>query len=270
MATLAAVVGVPHRPSFPGDVAASPGKLAAERWYARVREHLEAAAPTVLVEVANDHFTNFSHRTAPPFCLGLVDRASGPERRTAPMPSYTVRGHPELARAFHIFALQDGFDLASAEALVLDHSMLVPLHFLTPAMELPIVPLWVNGMIAPTPTPARCLALGGALRRFVDGWRGDARVAVVASGSWALEVGGPKMGWTDEEWAATVGSCVARGAFDELARRATPERLAAAGNASTELLNWLVAAGCLGDGVRPGFLETEQGDGFAAWTVDAR
>ena len=181
-----------------------------------------------------------------------------------------VRGHPPLARALHSFALRSSFDLASTEELLLDHSIMVPLHFLTPSMSVPVVPLYTNGIAPPFPTAARCAALGRALRRFIDAWDGHRRVALVVSGSFALEVGGPKVGWTDQEWVDTIRGHLERGQYQALARKATQERMAAAGNASGELLNWLTATGAVGD-ARPVFLETDDGgNGYAAWRLDER
>ena len=72
------------------------------------------------------------------------------------------------------------------------------------------------------------------------------------------------MGWTDEEWVKTVIGLLERGQYQSLARRATAERMAAAGNVSGELLNWIAVAGAIGD-ARPLFVERDGGNAFAVW-----
>ena len=67
------------------------------------------------------------------------------------MPRYTVRGHVPLAKALFKYGLHDKFDLAAAHELRLDHSLVVPLHFLNPSMELPVVPIYTNGFASPLP-----------------------------------------------------------------------------------------------------------------------
>ncbi|MBI4487586.1 MAG: hypothetical protein HY694_00750, partial [Deltaproteobacteria bacterium] len=52
------------------------------------------------------------------------------------------------------------FDLAAAHELRLDHSLVVPLHFLNPSMELPVIPLYTNGFASPLPPATRCFSLG--------------------------------------------------------------------------------------------------------------
>ena len=267
MAKLVAIAGVPHRPNLPQEVAQSPGVTEAGARMADVRRHLEEAAPDAIIEIATDHFTNFGYDNMPSFCIGLMDEAPGPEPSTN-MPHYTVRGHPKMAQALLSYALKSNFDLSSTGELLLDHSIMVPLHFLTPSMDIPVVPLYTNGIAPPFPTASRCLALGRALRKFIGEWDGDRRVALVVSGSFALEVGGPKVGWTDQAWVDTVRGHLERGQYQALARKATYERMAAAGNASGELLNWITATGAASD-VRPVYLETDQGgNGYGAWRLE--
>ncbi len=146
----------------------------------------------------------------------------------------------------------------------LDHSILVPLHFLTPRMHVPIVPVYIRGLAAPLPLARRCLALGRMVREFIDRWPGSERVAVLASGSFSLEVGGPRMGRTDHDWQATVVELLRADRIDELVRHATTDRMLSAGNVSGELLNWIALAGALGGG-KPLFVEQQTGHAYAVW-----
>ena len=132
-------------------------------------------------------------------------------------------------------------------------------------MEIPVVPLYVNGLAPPLPAAQRCLALGRALGDFIRGWDSgqpgepEKRVALLASGSFSLEVG-----WTDEGWMDVVTNSLYKREYRSLARRATEQRITAAGNVSGELLCWITMTCALGP-VRPSYLETEGGGSFAAW-----
>jgi len=105
------------------------------------------------------------------------------------------------------------------------------------------------------------------VRRFIDQWDANQRVAIIASGCFAMDVGGPLRGWTDEQWVTTVSELLETGRYQALARRATAQRMAAAGNNSTELLNWITLTGAVGD-VRPLFLENDDGNGYAVWELE--
>ena len=267
MAKLVVAVGTPHGPRLPQQVAEAPGKLPAEALMKQVREQLEAAAPDVIIEVASDHFTNFFYNNLPSYCIGLIDSAEGPAETYCEMPHKVLRSDRDLAKGLFTYCLKSNFDLAVAEELRLDHSILVPLHFLTPSMDIPVVPLYINGLAPPLPSARRCYALGRAVRRFIEEWDSNQRIALLASGTFSLEVGGPRRGWTDDIWVHMVQGLLERGQHQTLVRRATAERMAAAGNVSGELLNWITVAGAVGN-TRPTFVETEGGSGYAAWNLE--
>lgn len=183
------------------------------------------------------------------------------------MPRYTVKGDVPLAKSLHRFGLRSNFDLASAEELRLDHSIMVPLHFLNPGMEIPVVPFYINAFGAPTPSARRCFSVGRMVRKFVDQMEGNQRVAVIASGCFAMDVGGPLRGWTDTEWEGSIQGWLEQGKYETLARRATAERMQYAGNNSAELLNWIALSGTVGD-ARPLYVETDGGSGYAVWDLE--
>lgn len=152
---------------------------------------------------------------------------------------------------------------------------MVPVHFLTPRLDVPVVPVFVNGIVPPLPPARRCQELGRVVRQLVEGWPGGLRVALVASGSFSLEVGGPRapggalVGMPDPRWADTVTEHLRAGRTEALVAEATPRRLAEAGNVGGELLNWLALLGAVGDR-RPVFCEQqhEPGHAYAAWRWD--
>jgi protocatechuate 4,5-dioxygenase beta chain len=140
----------------------------------------------------DDHFNTFFLDNFPTFAIGIADQISGPNDQTA-MPSYRVAGAASLASHVRARAVADGFDLSLVQEFDLDHSIMVPLHFLTPDMQIPIVPLFINGLVPPLPSSQRCYALGRAVGDAIDDWPADKRVAVIGSGSFSLEIGGPKI-----------------------------------------------------------------------------
>src|SRR5919198_5122513 len=262
-------IGVPHNPMAPKQVLEEGPTSRTGALYARVREQLEAVGPDLLVVFDSDHFVNFFFDNFPTFCIGIVDSAWGPDESRLEMPKYTVPVHEAFARHLLDFALNREFDVASKEEMVLDHSILVPLHFLTPRMHIPIVPVYIRGLAPPLPLARRCLALGRMVREFIERWPGRERVAVLASGSFSLEVGGPRIDRTDLDWLNGVVELLRAGRVDALVERATTERMLAAGNVSGELLNWIALAGAL-DGTRPTFVEPQHGHAYAVWHPEQR
>jgi hypothetical protein len=276
MAKIVFGAGVPHTPYFPRIVQQG-GRSGAriQGLFGEVKHRLEAAQPDVLLILDSDHFVNFFYNNLPTFCVGLADDAEGPYETSRQMPWYKVTIDREFGQGLLTHGLNSSFDLAGAEELRLDHSILVPLHFLTPGMNIPVVPVFIKGLTTPLPRSRRCYELGKMIRRFVESWTGNQRVAVIASGSFSLEVGGPQMGWIDEDWIKNVVQMMTAGNTADLVRRATSRRMLAAGNTGGELLNWIALLGALDD-KRPTFIEPDlqppedprDGHAYAVWELD--
>jgi protocatechuate 4,5-dioxygenase beta chain len=108
------------------------------------------------------------------------------------------------------------------------------------------IPVEVNVLQHPLPTARRCLRLGQAIRRAVDSYEKDIKVAIIGTGGMSHQLTGPNFGAmnADED-------------LDFLARIETdPESLAALthetmmqkfGVEGIELIMWLVMRGALSD-----------------------
>jgi hypothetical protein len=274
MAEIVAAFGVPHTPNFPALVAKQGPDCQTARLYAEVAKHLHEASPDVLVIYTDDHFNTFFLDNFPTFAIGVANHIAGPNDQTA-MPSYRVAGEPSLAGHVRAKAIADGFDLSLVQEFDLDHSIMVPLHFLTPDMQIPIVPLFINGLAPPLPSAQRCFALGRAVGDAIEEWPAVKRVAVIGSGSFSLEIGGPRIPLgeractPDPQWAECVQDHLEHGRVAGLVEQATASRLARAGNIGGELLNWIAMLGVVGDR-KPIFIapEIEHGHAYAAWRLD--
>jgi protocatechuate 4,5-dioxygenase beta chain len=260
--------GVPHGPGLPRAVEQAKGASPTGHLFDQVRSRLEAAAPDLIVTVTSDHLVNFFMDNMPTFAVGVVDRADGPHESWRSMPWYEVQGDSGVGRSLVRYGLQADFDVASCEEVRLDHSTLVPLHFLTPRMDIPVLPLFVKGLVRPLPRASRALAFGRMLRQFIEDLPDHRRVALVASGSFSLEVGGPRVGWLDEPWVTEVTHHLHEGKSAALTEGATEQRMAHAGNVAGELLNWIVLQGFVGE-TRPASLvrEPDQGHAFGVWEI---
>jgi hypothetical protein len=146
----------------------------------------------------------------------------------------------------------------------LGHAFTFPRYRLGLPASTPIVPVFVNTYYPPNvPSAARCYDLGRALRRAVESWESDARVAVIASGGLTHFV-------IDETLDRGVLDSIA--AKDAAALAGIPRDKLRSGN--SEILNWVTAAGTL-EGLTPTIVDyvpgyrtpagTGTGMAFARW-----
>jgi len=277
MAEIVGAFAVGHAPTAPGDVARNADRSEFAGLFGGVSSHLEAVDPDVLVVFDTDHFATFFYDNLPTFAVGVSDATSGPGTDVWPgLPSYAhIPVAEQLGRQVHRAGIEHGFDLAVTMEFGVDHSIVVPLHFLNPDMRRPIVPIWINGIAPPLPLAKRCFSLGQMVRDAIADWSDDLRVAIVASGSISGDIGGPRArdhqpsASSDGEWMGEALSYLRHGQVDELLNAATADRMAASGNVSGELLNWIALLGTIGDR-KPVFLESQLDAGFAygAWRLD--
>ncbi len=272
MAQIVGAVGVPHTPHFPGIVArGEPPAAEIERLYGTVARHLHGMRPDVLVFFTCDHYNIFFVESLPIFSIGVADSAEGPSDYPE-LARYTVPMASPLARRIQEHAVRSGFDVGMSQEFEVDHPVTVPLHFLTPDMRVPIVPFFISGLMPPLPAASRCHALGQAVAEAVAEYPDATRVAAIASGSFSLEIGGPRInrqshtGVPEPGWVSRVASLLGSGKVAELVAEATAEQLTEAGNAGGELLTWIAMLGMVGP-AEPVFLETqtELGHAFGAW-----
>jgi hypothetical protein len=143
---------------------------------------------------------------------------------------------------------------------------------MTPRMHVPVIPIFVSGHVPPVPSAQRCYALGLAVKRAIESWPGSLQVAVIGSGSFSLEVFGPRIapgksdGVPDPDWAKRVCALLEQGEVETLLGEATTAQMLKAGNVGGELLDWIAMLAAVGER-RPKFVipQMEQGHAYAAW-----
>lgn len=161
-----------------------------------LKRRLEETSPDVLIVISDDHLKTFYLNNMPAFCVGIGIDESGGE---AGLPKYNPKPHQELARALLELGINSGFDLAFSAALHLDHGFMVPLHFIMPEMNIPIVPIFQHCIAPPLPTPRRCYELGALIAKTVMERRpAGERVAILATGGLSHRVPFPALGENEE------------------------------------------------------------------------
>ena len=274
MAEIVGALGVPHNPFVAlalarGDESAGE----ARRLYGALASELRAMNPDTIVIVTTDHYNLFFEVSVPIFAIGIAERAAGPCDYPQ-LPRVDVALDAQLAREIQASVVAEDFDVGASREPELDHTITAPLCSMLGTVEVALVPLYVSGSMHPLPTARRCFALGRAVRRAIERSPLARRVVVVGSGAFSFEVGGPRMsedshvGVPDTAWALHVTELLAAGEFDRVVAEATPAQLEAAGNASGELLDWLVMLGTF-DARPPVFIEAQPAEGhaFAAWRL---
>jgi gallate dioxygenase len=272
MAQIVAGFGVPHTPVFPFFVKRDGPDCEIAKLFAAQAAELATASPDVIVMFDTDHLNTFFLDNLPIFAIGVDETFTGPNDEPREVPTYTIPSAPDLAGHIRQTAIAAGFDVALTQQFSVDHSIAVPLHFLTPRMHIPVVPVFISGHVPPLPPAQRCHALGQAVGRAIVSWPSALRVAIMGSGSFSLEVGGPRMapgrsdGVPDPDWVTRVISYLEQAQIDTLIAQATEKQLFKAGNVGGELLNWIAMLGAIGNR-KPSYVapQMQNGHAYGVW-----
>ena len=164
-----------------------------------MRQEIAASGADALLVVAAEHFANFFMNNMPAFCIGMADEYQGPIEDPAwlRIPRTRVPGNADLSRRI-VGEVMQTVDTAYAEEWKFDHGIMVPLHFLTPDYDLPIVPANINCQGPPLTPLARAWAFGEALRRACDAV--PEKIALLATGGISHWPATPDSGKINEAW----------------------------------------------------------------------
>jgi aromatic ring-opening dioxygenase catalytic subunit (LigB family) len=246
MAEIVAAMALTHSPGLTGwfDAAPADQRALALTALGEMRIRLETARPDVLLMFSNDHLLNWPINNTPEYTVGIGDRHVGPADwydEWLALKKYEVPGHPALARHLVNAGARQRLALAYLRDMQFDDGISVPLHYLSPEMRIPLVPVSMNCTVPPIPTPARAYEVGVTLREIVRAFPGRDRVAVIATGGLSHEPGGPRYFWVDEEFDLWFLDLLKRGDHAALLRECTLERMEEAGSGGTaELLAWIL------------------------------
>jgi protocatechuate 4,5-dioxygenase beta chain len=256
MARLVSLIGVPHDPTLPiaarmrAEGKAHPGALPALECFGELRDMLATARPDVLVMAGSDHLNQWFFDNMAPFMVGKPTRLKGPfpsEVRSWGLEPCDLPVHGALARHILKQGFEEGVDFAFSDEFVADHSFTIPLNFLRPQHDLPVVPLFVNLLAPPVPPGRRYAAVGAAVRTCIESFPDDLRVALIVTGHMSNGVGGPGMirNMTEPEsaWDRALWARIETNDVAGIVSHSTWDRLYAAGNGTPGFLAYVFAFG---------------------------
>lgn len=256
MATIIGGIGTSHVPTI--GVAYDKGKQQDPAWkplfdgYRPVADWLAAQRVDTLVFFYNDHCSAFFFDLYPTFSLGIGERFAIADEGAGLRDLPAVRGDVQLQTHVAESLVNDEFDIATFQERPLDHGCASPLPLLWPHRpDWPgtLVPIAVNVLQFPLPTARRCWRLGQAVRRAIESYPQDLRVAIVGTGGLSHQVHGERTGFNNEEWDHRFLHLLEHEP-EQLAQMKHADYMRLGGAESVEQIMWLAMRGALAPRVR--------------------
>ncbi|EQB16030.1 MULTISPECIES: gallate dioxygenase [Sphingobium] len=257
MATIIGAIASSHTPTI--GFALDANKQEDPAWkpifdaYLPIRTWLEDKRPDVLLMIYNDHITSFFFDHYSAFCLGVDDSYRVADEGGGPRPMPAIGGHAALSRHIVQSLMTDEFDMSTFRNKGLDHGIFSPLSVLmeNDGQRWPtkIVPLQVGVLQFPIPSALRCYKLGQALRRAIESYPEDIKVAIVATGGLSHQVHGERCGFNNTPWDAEFLDLLEKDPI-ALTRLTHADYARLGGMEGSEVIMWLVMRGALSASVR--------------------
>jgi protocatechuate 4,5-dioxygenase beta chain len=256
MATIVGSITTSHVPAIGGAIAR--GLQADPYWqpffsgFAPVHDWLAKVQPDVAVVIYNDHGLNFFLDKLPTFAVGAATEYRNADEGWGLPTVPAFRGDQDLSWHLIESLVNDEFDIATCQEMLVDHAFTVPMALLWPgqgAWPVRTVPVCVNTVQFPLPSAARCYKLGEAIGRALQSWQQDARVLIVGTGGLSHQLDGTRAGFINKDFDLKfMDSLMAEPKW--ATRFSIPELVEQAGTQGVELLMWLAARAALPGKVR--------------------
>jgi 3-O-methylgallate 3,4-dioxygenase len=207
----------------------------------KLRQHLEALRPDVLIVVGDDQHENLVEDNMPPFTIYMGEEAEASvslrylnQSRSEKRTKYRIES--KMAESLITGLMDQGFDPSYSKKTRYDgglgHAFARVLKFLVPQANCRVIPIMVNTYYPPAPSAKRCLDFGRALARLVREYPTNDCVVIAASGGLShTKIDEP----LDAKFLQALKS------NDTASMSAMPSSVFREG--TSEILNWIVIAG---------------------------
>jgi protocatechuate 4,5-dioxygenase beta chain len=216
------------------------GFAGAHRWLAEMR-------PDVAVVIYNDHGLNFFLDKMPTFAVGAAAEYRHADEGWGLAVSPPFTGDPDLS--WHVIdsLVADEFDIVTCQEMLVDHAFTVPMSLLWPdrrTWPTAVLPIVINTVQHPLPSPKRCFAFGQAIGRALESCERDLRVVVIGTGGLSHQLDGTRAGFINKPFDL---QCLDRLVHDPeaLTKYSVREVIELAGSQGVELLNLITARATL-------------------------
>jgi len=248
-----------------------------------IRDNFKSANLDVLIIFGDDQNELFTEQTYIPALAIYTGEKFRTLDRANPNGGTWYNTHHELAEHIYVGTVDDGFDVVGIhtmpDGILRSHATGPILERVDPGSNIKIVPVWIEGIHMPAPSPARCYAFGQSIARAIESWPGNERIGVIASGGLSHFTAGypykhaPGVIYGDiarEYDLNTVIETLKRGEGESFASLTNRDLL---DNGLIELRSWIAVAAMVGavktkDIVYEPFFRGIMGMGVAYWDIE--
>jgi hypothetical protein len=210
--------------------------------YDQLNKSFDNSGAEVLITLTSEHWTNFFLDHSSAFCIGRAEQYSGPVEPWLGIEPRKIPGNPELSKEIISQCYLNEFEVGFSEELKFDHGTMIPLSFVTPNFDVPIVPIFFNTLMDPRPSARRCFKLGQAIGALLN--EKSQKIGVIATGGLSHDPGEIGHGEINSDFDNTFLNNLSSNNQEQLIAY-TDDELFSQGGGTPEILAWICLAGIM-------------------------
>ena len=217
-----------------------------------LQKWLSEKKPDVILYVFNDHITSFFLDHYSHFALGVGEEYHPADEGGGPRALPPFKGHTKLAQHIAFSLVEEEFDLSYFQGKDLDHGCFSPLSLLLPHepdWPCKIVPFQCGVLNPPVPKPLRFWKIGRALRKAIESYPEDIKVAIAGTGGLSHQVHGERCGFINTPWDMEFLERLEKDP-EGLTKVTIAEYAKLGGMEGAEVVMWLLMRGALSNKVK--------------------
>ncbi len=215
--------------------------------YPPVRDWLAKVKPDIAVVVYNDHGLNFFLDKQPTFAIGAAPEYRNEDEGWGIPTIAPFKGAPEFSWHLINHLVHDEFDMVTCQEMVVDHGFTVPMQVFWPDyadLGIRTVPLAVNTVQHPLPSPKRCYNLGLSLGKAIESYPEDLKVVILGTGGLSHQLDGERAGFINKVFGLMCMDKIGNGP-EYFLDRSIHDLVRDAGAQGAEFILWLTMRGAL-------------------------
>ncbi len=151
-----------------------------------LRKYIIDSKPNIIIAFLDDHFENHFRNMMPTLGVPIADSHIGPAEYMMKALKFDIQhniaSNSDVAKILHKELIHGGFDVTRMGAIEYGNNLMMPLKFINPEFDIPVVPVYINVFSPPLMPYSRAFDLGVKVREIIDALPDDFRVHVLATG----------------------------------------------------------------------------------------
>ncbi|EIV3862958.1 extradiol dioxygenase [Klebsiella pneumoniae] len=188
MAKIVSAISMSHVPGALGwaDAPSPEQRQRLAEIHGRLKKCIDDTKPNLIIAFLDDHFENNFRNLMPTLAVPVSDANIGPAEYMMEAlkfdKQYSITSNSEISQILLEKLIHGGFEATRMGPIEYGNNLMMPLFFINPSFNIPVVPVYINVFSPPLMSYSRAYDLGVKVREIVDSLPDEYHVHFLATG----------------------------------------------------------------------------------------